>query len=69
MNLMLNGIDAMKDMNAEGELTIKSQQAEDDQLLISVSDTGVCRLTHNPGYQPLTAKEQSACCDTNRGIL
>jgi len=41
MNLMLNGIDAMKDMNAEGELTIKSQQAENGQLLISVSDTGV----------------------------
>jgi signal transduction histidine kinase len=41
MNLMLNGIDAMKDMNAGGELTIKSRQAENGQLLISVSDTGV----------------------------
>ncbi len=41
MNLMLNGIDAMKDMNAGSELTIKSQQAENGQLLISVSDTGV----------------------------
>ncbi len=41
MNLMLNGIDAMKNMNAGGELTIKSRQAENDKLLISVSDTGV----------------------------
>ncbi len=41
MNLMLNGIDAMKEMNARGELTIKSQQTEKDELLISVSDIGV----------------------------
>ena len=38
MNLMLNGIDAMKE--GGGELTIKSE-ASDSQLLISVSDTGV----------------------------
>jgi C4-dicarboxylate-specific signal transduction histidine kinase len=41
MNLMLNGIDAMKNMSGGGELTIKSQQGEEGQLLISVSDTGV----------------------------
>jgi C4-dicarboxylate-specific signal transduction histidine kinase len=41
MNLMLNGIEAMKDMSAAGELTLKSRQAENGQLLISVSDTGV----------------------------
>jgi signal transduction histidine kinase len=41
MNLMLNGIDAMKDMSPGGELTIKSQQNEKGQLLISVNDTGV----------------------------
>jgi signal transduction histidine kinase len=41
MNLMLNGIDAMKGMAAGGELTIKSQQNENGQLLISVADTGV----------------------------
>jgi NO-binding membrane sensor protein with MHYT domain/nitrogen-specific signal transduction histidine kinase len=41
MNLMLNGIDAMKELNAGGELTIKSLQADNGQLLISVSDTGV----------------------------
>jgi PAS domain S-box-containing protein len=41
MNLMLNGIDAMKNMDAGAELTIKSQQAENGELLISVRDTGV----------------------------
>jgi PAS domain S-box-containing protein len=41
MNLMLNSIDAIKGMNAGGELTIRSQQGENGQLLISVSDTGV----------------------------
>jgi signal transduction histidine kinase len=39
MNLMLNGIEAMKDTS--GELTIKSEPTDDGQLLISVSDTGV----------------------------
>jgi signal transduction histidine kinase len=41
MNLMLNGIEAMKDMGVAGELTIKSQRTEDNQLLVSVIDTGV----------------------------
>jgi PAS domain S-box-containing protein len=41
MNLMLNAIDAMNEVNAAGELTIKSQRNPDDQVLISVSDTGV----------------------------
>ncbi len=40
MNLMLNGIDAMKETTGGSELTIKSE-ADDGQLLISVSDTGV----------------------------
>jgi signal transduction histidine kinase len=40
-NLMLNGIEAMKDVNAARELTIKSEQADSGHLLISVSDTGV----------------------------
>jgi PAS domain S-box-containing protein len=40
MNLMLNGIDAMKGTTGAGELAIKSE-ASDGQLLISVSDTGV----------------------------
>jgi signal transduction histidine kinase len=39
MNLMLSGIEAMGE--TAGELSIKSQLAEDDQLLISITDTGV----------------------------
>ncbi|HWZ50426.1 MAG TPA: PAS domain S-box protein [Granulicella sp.] len=40
MNLMSNSIDAMKDVDGTRELTIRSQQAEDSQLVFSVSDTG-----------------------------
>jgi signal transduction histidine kinase len=40
MNLMLNGIDAMKETTGGGELTIQSE-ADDGQLQVSVSDTGV----------------------------
>jgi PAS domain S-box-containing protein len=39
MNLMLNGIEAMRD--TAGELAIKAQLTDDGQLLISVTDTGV----------------------------
>ncbi len=39
MNLMLNGIEAMRETG--GELTIASKRIERDQLLISVSDSGV----------------------------
>jgi PAS domain S-box-containing protein len=41
MNLMINSIDAMKDVDGVRELAIHSQPAEDEQLLVSVSDTGV----------------------------
>jgi PAS domain S-box-containing protein len=40
-NLMLNGIEAMKDAGTLRELTIKSERASNSHLLISVSDTGV----------------------------
>ena len=40
MNLMLNGIDAMKETSGGSELAIKSE-TDAGQLLISVSDTGV----------------------------
>jgi C4-dicarboxylate-specific signal transduction histidine kinase len=49
MNLMLNGIDAMKGMTGGGELTIRSETC-DAQLLISVSDTGV-------GFAPEQAEQ------------
>jgi signal transduction histidine kinase len=41
MNLMMNSIDAMKDVNGTRELTVQSQSGEDGQVLISVTDTGI----------------------------
>jgi signal transduction histidine kinase len=41
MNLMTNSIDAMKSVDGTRELAIKSQRAENEHLLVSVSDTGV----------------------------
>jgi PAS domain S-box-containing protein len=41
MNLMINGIEAMKDVDGPRELAVKSRRAEDEQLMVSVSDTGV----------------------------
>jgi signal transduction histidine kinase len=41
MNLMMNSIEAMKDVEGTRELTIKSKRGEGSQVLISVSDTGV----------------------------
>jgi signal transduction histidine kinase len=41
MNLIMNSIDAMKDVDRTRELKIRSRLAEDRQLMISVSDTGV----------------------------
>jgi C4-dicarboxylate-specific signal transduction histidine kinase len=41
MNLMTNGIDAMKDADGTRKLAIKSQRAENEQILVTVSDTGV----------------------------
>jgi PAS domain S-box-containing protein len=41
MNLMLNGIEAMKDIATGGELTVSSQRGETAQVLISVADAGL----------------------------
>jgi PAS domain S-box-containing protein len=41
MNLMINGIEAMRDVAGSRELTVKSQRAEDEQVMVSVGDTGV----------------------------
>ena len=41
MNLIMNGIDAMKDVDRAREVTIRSQSGADHQLVISVSDAGV----------------------------
>ncbi len=41
MNLINNSIDAMKDLDGSRDLAIKSERAENEQLMVSVSDTGV----------------------------
>jgi len=41
MNLMVNGIEAMKALDGTRALAIKSQRTQDEHLMVSVSDTGV----------------------------
>jgi len=41
MNLLINGIDAMKGIDGMREITISSQCNDNDELLVSVSDTGI----------------------------
>jgi signal transduction histidine kinase len=41
MNLIVNSIEAMKDVDGIREMVIKSRRAESDQILVSVSDTGI----------------------------
>jgi PAS domain S-box-containing protein len=41
MNLIVNGIEAMKDKDGIREIIIKSQRDEDEGILVAVSDTGV----------------------------
>jgi PAS domain S-box-containing protein len=50
MNLIVNSIEAMKDVDGARELVIKSQRAEHEQVLVSVSDTG-------PGFPPELAEQ------------
>src|SRR5216684_4060012 len=41
MNLVVNSIDAMKEVDGARELAVKSQRTEKEEVLVSVSDTGV----------------------------
>jgi PAS domain S-box-containing protein len=41
MNLMINGIEAMKDANGMRELAIRSQRTQSEEVLVCVSDSGV----------------------------
>jgi PAS domain S-box-containing protein len=41
MNLMVNAIDAMKEVDGTRVLAIKSQPAADDEVMVSIRDTGV----------------------------
>jgi PAS domain S-box-containing protein len=50
MNLIVNGIEAMRDVQGVREMVIKSQRAEHEEILVSVSDTGI-------GFPPELAEE------------
>jgi len=41
MNLIINSIEAMKNVDGNREVAIQSRQEEDGNVLVSVSDTGV----------------------------
>ncbi len=41
MNLMINGIEAMKDVDGTRELAIRSQLKENKEVVVSVTDSGV----------------------------
>jgi PAS domain S-box-containing protein len=50
MNLIVNGIESMRDVDGTREMRVKSQRAENDQILVSVSDTGI-------GFPPELAEQ------------
>ena len=50
MNIIGNSIDAMRDVDGTRELAIKSQPVDNEQLMVSVRDTGV-------GLPPLHADQ------------
>jgi PAS domain S-box-containing protein len=50
MNLIVNSLEAMKDVKGIRELAIKSQRGENEQLLVTVSDTGM-------GFPPQFAEQ------------
>jgi signal transduction histidine kinase len=41
MNLMINGIEAMKDADGTRELAIRSQQMQSEEVVVCVTDSGV----------------------------
>jgi signal transduction histidine kinase len=41
MNLIVNSIEAMKEVDGMREMIIRSQRAENEQILVSISDTGI----------------------------
>jgi len=41
MNLIVNSVEAMKDVDGTRELVIKSERAENEQILVSFTDTGI----------------------------
>ena len=70
MNLMLNGIEAMKDTG--GELSIKSEPTEHEQLLISIKDTGAWgsrrnNLTRSSTHSLRRSPKGPAWCSRSAG--
>jgi PAS domain S-box-containing protein len=50
MNLIVNGIEAMRDIDGIREMLIKSQRVDNDRILVSMSDTGM-------GFPPQLAEQ------------
>jgi PAS domain S-box-containing protein len=50
MNLIVNSIEAMKDVDGKREIIIRSQQGANEQILVSFCDTG-------PGFRPQLAEQ------------
>jgi PAS domain S-box-containing protein len=50
MNLIVNSIEAMKDVDGIRELVIRSERAENEQILVSFNDSG-------PGFPPQLAEK------------
>src|SRR5438132_346993 len=61
MNLIMNSVDAMKDVDETRELAIRSRQEDDGRLMVSVIDTGVglpSQLAEQIFYAFFTTKPQ-----------
>jgi signal transduction histidine kinase len=41
MNLIVNSIEAMREVDGTREIIVKSKRAENEQVLVSISDTGL----------------------------
>lgn len=62
MNLMLNAVEAMKEMSPPGKLTITTRQDENRRIIVSVTDTGV-------GLPPESAEEIFTAFFTSKSSL
>ncbi len=67
MNLIINGIEAMKDVDGIREMVVKSQRGEDEQNLVSVAakrrTATECRAESDSDVF------KQACLDSNRGLI
>jgi len=59
MNLIVNSIDAMKEVDGTRELAVKSQRTKKEEVLVSVCDTGV-------GF-PRSRRTRSSCVFYDEG--